>query len=317
MTFKALGPADMRLSRSVSGKSVAHFATVLIAMSALAGEARSAQRSTVIPDFSGLWARNSFAYETPTTGIGPVENASRLPSGVRDRNTLVGDVTNPILTPRAAEIVKQFGVISRSGVGFPDPNNQCWPEAPPYIFRVLETQILQLRDEIVILYSFDHQARHIRLNQPHPAQVTPSWYGDSIGHFEDGALVVDTVGFKVGPYTMIDRFGTPYSEAMHLVERFRLIDIATANAAMERNERDNGRIGADGGGGGVDPNDTGKALQILFTVEDKKFFTAPWSATVTYRRNIETWSERVCAENLRNYGVAEDPKVPIATKPDF
>lgn len=79
-----------------------------------------------MPDLSGRWARNSFAYETPSVGLGPVENASRLPSGERDRTMLVGDYTNPILTPDTAQIVKRFGEITRSGIGFPDPNNQCW-----------------------------------------------------------------------------------------------------------------------------------------------------------------------------------------------
>jgi hypothetical protein len=302
------------MSRDISGRIIA---AVLIALPAFAGPAEAEGSSASIPDLSGLWARNSFAYETPSAGRGPVENASRLPSGARDRTTLVGDITNPILTPRSAEIVKRFGEISRSGVGFPDPNNQCWPEGPPFIYRVLETQVVQSRDQIVILYTFDHQARHIRLNQSHPQRVTPSWYGDSVGHFEGDTLVVDTVGIKVGPFSMIDRFGTPYSESLHLVERFRLIDIAAAKAVMERNERENGRIEVNGGGGRVDPNDKGKALQIAFTVEDPEVFTAPWSATVTYRRNLEPWEERVCAENLHNYGVAKDPKVPVADKLDF
>ena len=112
---------------------------------------------------------------------------------------------------------------------------------------------------------------------------------------------------------MIDRFGTPHSEALHLVERFRLIDIEAANAAMARNERLNGRLE----NASADPNDTGKGLQIQFTVEDPKFFTAPWSATVTYRRNINEWVEGVCAESMHNYGVAEDPDVPVADRPDF
>jgi hypothetical protein len=305
------------MSRCVRRNPVARILDVLIAVVALMGPAWASESRTSIPDLSGLWARNSFAYETPSAGLGPVENASRLPSGGRDRTMLVGDVTNPILTPHAAQIVQRFGEISKSGIGFPDPNNQCWPEGPPYIFRVLETQIVQDPNQILMLYSFDHQVRHIRLNQSHPVAATPFWYGDSIGHFEGETLVVDTVGIKLGPFSMIDRFGTPYSEALHLVERIRLIDRTTANAAMERNERENGRIGPDGGGGRIDPNDTGKALQIAFTVEDPNIFTAPWSATVTYRRNIEPWQERVCAENMRNYGVAPDPKVPVASKPEF
>jgi hypothetical protein len=279
--------------------------------------AASAEEPNPVPDLSGMWGRNSFAYESPESGLGPVENVQRLPSGGRDRTTLVGDASNPILTPRAAAIVKKFGDISKAGLGFPDPNNQCWPEGPPYVYRVLETQILQQPGEIVILYSFDHQARHIYLNRSHPSHVVPSWYGDSIGHFEGGTLIVDTVGVKVGPFSMIDRYGTPYTENMHLVERFRLVDLGTANAVMALNERENGRIGPDGGGGRADPNDMGKALQISFTVEDSQVFTAPWSATVTYRRDLEPLTERVCPENLHNYGVAVDPMVPMSAKPDF
>lgn len=269
------------------------------------------------PDFSGMWGRNSFAYEPPENGPGPVENIQRLPSGARDPTTLVGDYDSPILRPQSAATVKKYGEISKSGAGFPDPNNQCWPEGPPYIFRVLETQILQRPDEIVILYSFDHQARHIHLNQQHQEKIVPTWYGDSIGHFEGDTLVVDTIGVKVGRFSMIDRYGTPYSVGMHLVERFRLIDLSTAKAVMARNERENGRIGPDGGGARVDPNDTGKALQVSFTVDDPAIFNMPWSATVTYRRDLEPLTERVCPENLRNYGVAADPIVPTASKPDF
>ena len=305
------------MSRSVSRETIARCVALLIAAPTPTDWARAAETDTAIPDLSGMWGRNSFAYESPNAGFGPVENSSRLPSGARDRTMLVGDDTNPILTPQAAQTVRRFGEISRSGIGFPDPNNQCWPEGPPYIFRVLVTQLVQQRDKILILYTFDHQVRRIDLNRPHPAYVTPSWYGDSVGHFEGDTLVVDTVGIRVGPFSMIDRFGTPYSEALHLVERFRLIDQETANAAMQRNELENGRIGPDGGGGRVDPNDSGKALQIQFTVEDPGVFTAPWSATVTYRRSTDPWDERICAENLHNFGVAPDPKAPVTDRPDF
>ena len=303
--------------RGFSTRRFAHCVVVLLAAPVLMGASDDERSKPAIPDFTGAWARNSFAYETPSSGLGPVENITRLPSGARDRTMLVGDDANPILKPEAAEAVRRFGAISRSGKGVPDPNNQCWPEGPPYVYRVLETHIIQRRDEIVILYVFDHQVRHVRLNGSHPTRVTPSWYGDSIGHFEGDTLVVDTVGIKLGPFSMIDRLGTPYSESLHVVERFRLIERDVADAAMRRNERENGRIEPEGGGGRVDPNDMGKGLQIAFTVEDPKTFTAPWSATVTYRRNVEPWRESVCAENLHNYGVAPDPKVPTASAVDF
>jgi hypothetical protein len=62
------------------------------------------------------------------------------------------------------------------------------------------------------------------MNQPHPARVTPSWFGDSVGHYEGDALVIDTVGVKIGPFAMVDMYGTPHSPALHVVERCRLLD---------------------------------------------------------------------------------------------
>ena len=300
------------MSRMGPERLATHVLAVLMA-GTLAGSARGNEDSISVPDLSGFWGRNSLAYESPSAGFGPVENASRLPSGRRDGRMLVGDRTSPILRPEAAEIVKRFGEISRSGKGFPDPQTQCWPSSPPFILRNQATQIIQQRHQILIMYQSDHQHRRIFLNETHPARVTPSWYGHSVGHFEGDTLVVDTVGIRVGPFSMIDRFGTPYSESLHLIERFRLIDREAADAAIARNERENGRLENTT----ADPNDRGKGLQIQFTVEDSNMFTVPWSASVTYRRNIDPWDESVCAENLKGYGVSPDPKVPVAETPGF
>jgi hypothetical protein len=66
----------------------------------------------------------------------------------------------------------------------------------------------------------------------------------------------------------------------------------------------------------IDPNHRGKVLQLHFTVEDAGVFTAPWTATITYRPNLASWSEVVCAENLQWHpGTISD--VPRAEKPDF
>ena len=89
-------------------------------------------------------------------------------------------------------------------------------------------RLLQQPDKITILYDYDHQVRHVRMNQSHPAHVTPSWYGDSVGHYEGDTLVIDTVGIKVGPFAMVDWYGTPHTEALHVVERYRLLDYEAA-----------------------------------------------------------------------------------------
>ena len=89
-----------------------------------------------VPDFSGLWSRNTFGMEPPESGPGPVRNLSRRPDGSADAHVANGDYNNPILNPAAAEVVKRCGEISRSGVDYPNPSNQCWPMVAPYIFRV-------------------------------------------------------------------------------------------------------------------------------------------------------------------------------------
>ena len=76
-----------------------------------------------------------------------------------------------------------------------------------------------------------------RLNQPHPAHATPSWYGDSAGYYEGDTLVIDTVGIKVGRYSMVDWYGTPHTAALHVVERYRLLDSAAAKEGFERDAK--------------------------------------------------------------------------------
>jgi len=183
------------------------------------------QSAASIPDFSGIWAHPYLTgFEPPASGPGPVTNRSRSPNGVANFNRLVGDYANPILKPEAAAIVKKHGDISLSGQGYPTPSNQCWPGGVPYVFWDFLLQIFQRPDHILMIYRQGHELRHVRMNAPHPAQVTPSWYGDSVGHYEGGTLVIDTVGIKVGPFAMVDMYGTPHSPALHVIERYRLVD---------------------------------------------------------------------------------------------
>ncbi len=157
------------------------------------------------------------------------------------------------------------------------------------------------------------------MNRAHPAQVTPSWYGDSVGHYDGDTLVVDTVGVKIGPFAMVDFYGTPYTEALHVVERYRLLDYDVAKEGLDRDSRENLRParGADAGSA-PDYSYRGKHLQLQFTVEDEGVFTMPWSATITYRRGAEAWREVVCSENRQELLLAgRAAAVPTAGKPDF
>ena len=271
------------------------------------------QSASSIPDFSGLWFHpTSPGFEPPASGVGPITNRSRRRDGRGNFNQLVGDYTSPILKPEAAAVVKQHGEISLAGDGYPTPSDQCWPQPVPFIFWTFRTQILQQADKVTILYSTDHQVRHVRLNEPHPAQVTPSWYGDSVGHYEGDTLVIDTVGIRTDrPFAMVDWFGTPYSPSLHVVERYRMFDYEDAKEGWERDAKENVFVQLN-----IDYGYRGKHLQLHFTVEDDGVFTTPWSATITYWRGAGDWEEQACTENTQWYS-GKYAEVPKADKPDF
>src|SRR5258707_1408930 len=289
---------------------------VLPAAAPAGGSVRSAAS---VPDFSGTWAHPYLTgFEPPASGPAPVRNRSRRRDGVANFQQLVGDYTNPILQPWAADVVKKHGEISLAGQGYPTPSNQCWPGGVPYVFWDFLLQIFQRPDHILMIYRQGHELRHVRMNEPHAAQVTPSWYGDSVGHYEGGTLVIDTVGIKVGPFAMVDMYGTPHSPALHVVERYRLVDYDDAKDALERNAKENSYIAATAATGvvEVDPHHRGKVLQLHFTVEDDGVFTMPWTATITYRPNLGPWAEVICAENIQWYS-GKNSAVPQADKEDF
>jgi hypothetical protein len=266
-----------------------------------------------VPDFSGIWAHPYLTgFEPPAAGPGPVTNRSRR-NGVGNFQQLVGDYTNPILQPAAAEVVKKHGEISLAGMGYPTPSNQCWPGGVPYVFWDFLMEMFQQPDKITMIYRHGNEVRRVRMNEPHRAQVTPSWYGDSVGRYEGDTLVIDTVGIKIGPFAMVDMYGTPHSPALHVRERYRLVDYADAKDAMARNAKENSRNpGAD-----FDAGYRGKVLQLHFTVEDDGVFTTPWTATITYRPAVGAWTDLICSENIHEYYGGKDSAVPQADKPDF
>src|SRR5216684_8130801 len=230
------------------------------------GQSGASQNAKSIPDFSGTWLHTLPGFEPLPSGPTALVNRSRRANGTGDILKLAGDYTNPILKPEAVEVVKRHGELGINGIGDPNPRNQCWPAGVPFVFTNGPTQLLQQPDKVTILYGYDHQVRHVRLNQPHAAQVTPSWYGDSVGHYEGDTLVVDTVGIKLGRYSMVDWYGTPHTEALHVVERYRMLDSESAKEGFERDAKQHNVAQ------GMRNPTRGKYLQLQFTVEDKGVF---------------------------------------------
>ena len=183
----------------------------------------------------------------------------------------------------------------------------------PFLFKHMAMEMIQLPDRIVMLFNEDHEVRWVRLNEPHPAKVTPSWHGDAVGHYEGDTLVIDTVGIKPDrPFAMIVLFGTPYTEKLHVVERYRLLDREAVKGDLERAAKENWRPA-----GPVNPNYADKFLQVHFTIEDEGAFTTPWTATMIYLRDYLNWPEVVCAENTFGFHASRGADIPHADKPDF
>jgi hypothetical protein len=233
-----------------------------------------------MPDFSGFWEHTVPQEDwenLPSTALGPVHRskASGLAhEGGTGGNLWIGDYTNPILQPWAADVVKREG--DRQLAGGPSLTNaaMCRPSGVPDVFTLIGSlEMLQGPNEVVFLYQRDNQSRHIYLNKQHATDREPSYYGDSVGHYEGDTLVVDTI--DMNDKTATDRFGTPHTKALHVIERYRVV------------------------------ND-GRTLQDIFTVEDLGTFTTVWSGVLNYKRaRVPKIEEEVCAENNRGLAVPE------------
>jgi len=115
-------------------------------------------------------------------------------------------------------------------------------------------QIIQTPGYVILRNEMIHETRIIPVNgpvdgRPHAPSGIRTWMGDSRGHWENGALVVETVNFN-GRDVIV---GTPVSDSVRLVERFT-------------------RLGPD-------------TLEYRLTVDDPKTWTKPWTAAFPLRRD--------------------------------
>src|SRR5437588_936396 len=251
-------------------------ALAAVAAAPASGEAAPSSSATK-PDFSGIWAHPWLpGFEALSSGPTALVNLARTKEGRSIQTQLVGDYKNPILKPEAAETVRKFGEQSKAHFGFHNPRNQCWPNGLPFVLSANGQQIFDRGDHLTMIYRVDHQVRTVRMNASHPAKVTPSYYGDSVGHYDGDTLGIATVGIKPGPFAMIDWFGTPQSPALHVVERYRLLDYQQAKEGLQQAFKDN-VLPQFNNPPVVDFNSRGKWSQLLFAIDDATVFTTPWS----------------------------------------
>ena len=241
------------------------------------------------PDLSGGeggWVHARGARFAPVPGpASPVRQDPAHPfTPGQGRSYQIGDLSNPNLKPWVKALMKKdTAEIDAGKIAF-QPEAACLPTGIPIMYALPSAlQIVQTPREVVMFKEGGSDIRHIYLDVPHSANPKPSWYGESVGHYDGDTLVIDTIG--VDARTVLDAFRTPHTEKLHVVERWHTI---------------NG----------------GKGLEVITTMDDPESFYQPWSTLVRDERGEEPFLEVICAESNQNFGLF-DFHMPVATKPAF
>ena len=111
-----------------------------------------------------------------------------------------------------------------------EPHSRCKPSAGPRQFLtpygVEFLDVPELKRIFIIDLGGAHTYRTIYTDgRSHPEDLTPSYYGHSIGHWAGDTLVVDTRGFNETFW--FDRSGLPHTDQLHMIERFTRTDSKT------------------------------------------------------------------------------------------
>ena len=242
-----------------------HWRSVAIALTILGTTAIAAQQT---PPAATSPAGSGGLNRTTPQPTGP---APRLPNGTIDLSGVwqgggpVGNIADGLPKGETLPIRPEFKTIMEGRKAKDDPEANCLPTGvprrDPYPWRILQTPT-----HVFLLFEGNiHSYRQIFIDgRKHPADLDPTWYGHSIGHYERDTLVVDTVGFN-------DRFwfdfqGTPHTEKLHTIERYTRTNMGT--------------------------------LVVETTVNDLGAYTKPFTITFTARlRAGEELMEYICNEN--------------------
>jgi hypothetical protein len=260
----------------------------VLAVAAVSGGAAA---QTSIPDFSSndaAWAggvgRDFVAVPGSPSPMRQDPAHPFVPNNSGKQPTYrIADLSNPNLKQWARDIMKKDNDEVLAGKIAFTPRQSCMPAGVPafVLFGGGDIRFAQTPKEVTIIFDGDQQVRHIYMDVPHSKNLKPSWYGESVGHYEGDTLVADTIGLNTK--TFIDPYRTPHSGKLHVIERFRTVD-------------------------------NGNQLEVALTIDDPDTYNQPWQAIARYRRVQTPYVEEVCAEGnflLFDYGI------PTANRPDF
>jgi hypothetical protein len=268
---------------------------LVTAVAAATAATPQAMAASGVPDFSRTaqtaWVGIGIGALLPVPGSpSPVTQDPRyryVPNGTPGQQPTqrIGDISNPNLKQWAKDVMKKDNDEVLAGKFAFTARSSCKAAGVPGFDVLLggALSILQSPREVTMIFSGNNEVRHISLDTPHSSNPKPSWYGESVGHYEGDTLVVDTIGFN--DKTFLDNYRTPHTDRLHVIERWRLIE-------------------------------NGAKLEILMTIDDPGTFNQPFQALRQYDRVNRTFAEDVCSENNSNH-FDFDFGTPQADKPDF
>jgi hypothetical protein len=243
---------------------------------------------------NGGIARYGTGWFDPPAGLrGPIKQDPDYPlrgNETRRPTPALGNWKDPILKPWAAAEMRRSNEELLSGkVGIPFlAQSQCWPGGVPgqLLWTTEPLYFIQTPKQVWMIWQRDQWVRRIAMTDQHSEYVKPSWYGESIGRYENGELVVDTIGLAANQHGFLDMFRTPHTDKLHVTERFKI----TAD---------------------------NKFLEALVKVEDTDTFNEPMYMTKRWRREPNVWVESICAENNIDPFNSNLVPIPQTERPDF
>ena len=171
------------------------------------------------PDFSGLWQRPY----TPDMSINATDldgkpYALENPQAANTKQGGRGAPRKLPYTPWGAEQWKSYS--AENG----DYTGACLPFG---LMRAMNSpdpiQIMQSKEYFALLYEQNTWFKVFPFNTQHDPKKTPTWFGDTIAHWEGDTLVTDTNNFN--GRTRLDTNGHPHSDQLHVMERFQRPDL--------------------------------------------------------------------------------------------
>jgi hypothetical protein len=279
------------------GASVAVFAAGAPASAQTAAQAPAKDKIPALGSVDFAWLSFGVHWFDPPPGAGhgPIRQDPAVPyhgngdgPGVRITPD-IGNVNDPVLKPWAAKQMKESNEEVLSGKrGLPFvAQSTCHPGGVPgqLLTPAEPFYFIQTPKEVWMVWQRDHMVRRIYMTDQHSESVKPSWFGESIGHYEgDGTLVIDTIGLSTRN-SFLDWYRTPHSEKEHVTERFKIL--------------------ADG------------RLEALVSVDDPDTFNEPLHMIMRWRKVPNPMLETVCAENNGDIFGKNLFPVPHADKADF